>query len=264
MKEYYKQCYNDSEIITMCYRKRKADVIMWNRADVKQQGKAAFKSNYWRSVLCAFILSILTGLTASNSVTTMQDDQQSNEEVVQSFNDVSGGDQTLATAFIVGFIAASLILFVVVLVLKIFIFNPLQVGCYGFFKENILGQGVDLGVVKSGFVSYGHTFATLLLRDIFTLLWTCLFIVPGIVKMYSYRMVPFILRDDPQLTATEAITSSRRMMNGHKWNTFVLDLSFIGWYILGGLTFGIVNLLWTEPYRQSSNAALYLKLSGQE
>ena len=137
-------------------------------------------------------------------------------------------------------------------------------GCYGFFRENAKGQHPDLGVLKTGFAKYGHTFLTLLLRDIFLILWTLLFIIPGIVKSYSYRMVPFILRDNPGLTASQVITRSRKLMDGQKWNMFVFDLSYIGWFLLGCITFGLVNVFWTEPYRQNANAAIYLKLIGED
>ena len=76
-------------------------------------------------------------------------------------------------------------------------------------------------------------------------------------------MVPYIIKDNPELTATETITKSREMMNGNKWRAFLLDLSFIGWIILGAVTFGILFILWTCPYMQNANAALYLELKEQ-
>ena len=73
-------------------------------------------------------------------------------------------------------------------------------------------------------------------------------------------MVPFILAEHPELSATEIITRSRRMMNGNKWRAFVLDLSFLGWIILGVFSLGLVFIFWTSPYMNSTHAALYLKL----
>jgi uncharacterized membrane protein len=121
----------------------------------------------------------------------------------------------------------------------------------------------DLGILASGFQRYGEIFLTMLLRDLFLVLWTCLFIIPGIIKSYSYRMVPYIIRDNPELSSTEAITRSRELMDGHKLNTFVYDLSFIGWYILGICTCGLVLIFWTNPYKYNSDATLYLRLSGR-
>ena len=68
----------------------------------------------------------------------------------------------------------------------------------------------------------------MLLKDIFLCLWSLLFIIPGIIKAYSNAMVPYVLADNPELGAKEAITLSHKMMNGSKWRAFVLDLSFIG------------------------------------
>ena len=233
---------------------------MWNRQELKARGKAAFKANYWRSVLCAFLLVILTaGATFSGSASS--NGQEGTEGFEQSMQDLQAQDPGAAGLVTAGVLAVFFVTFIICFILKIFIFNPLEVGCFGFFRENIDNQATDLGVIRTGFQNYGHTFITLLLRDIFLCLWACLFIFPAVIKIYSYRMVPFILRDHPELSATEVITWSRKMMDGHKWNTFVLDLSFFGWYILGGLTCGLVNVFWTEPYRQNANAALYLKLS---
>ena len=254
---------------------------MWDRKEIKKHGKERFKANYWRSVLSAFLISLLaggTGLASSFSTSDMEQDYDLEEvpdttnvtvngedyqDMVDALNSMPEEDKAIAGMVILGLLAAAFVVFVIAVLLKIFVFNPLQVGCYGFFRENAKGQHPDLGVLKTGFIKYGHTFITLFLKDLFTLLWTLLFIVPGLIKSYSYRMVPFILRDNPELSATEVITASRKLMDGHKWNTFVFDLSYIGWFLLGVITCGLVNVFWTEPYRQNANAALYLSLIGE-
>ncbi len=87
-------------------------------------------------------------------------------------------------------------------------------------------------------------------------------IFPGLVKSYSYRMVPYIVKEYPDLSEIEVITLSRKMMEGNKWRTFLLDMTFLGWTILGIVTFGIVNVLWTLPYYENTMAALFLELNG--
>ena len=82
--------------------------------------------------------------------------------------------------------------------------------------------------------------------------------------MYSYRMVPYIIKDNPELSATEVITRSREMMNGNKWRAFLLDLSFIGWILLCVITLGIAAFFWVGPYMSSTDAALYLELKKQQ
>ncbi len=100
---------------------------------------------------------------------------------------------------------------------------------------------------------------TLLLTTILQYLWF-LTIIGGLIKMYSYRMVPFIVAENPDIRPREAITLSRRMMNGHKWECFVLDLTFVGWYILGTFTFGLVTVLWVAPYSVATFAEYYTEL----
>ena len=250
---------------------------MWDRVEIKKRGKAVFKANYWRSVLSAFLLSLLVGGSALSAGSNMDDDnvdtiddadttgaEQTLNDATDAFNSLPEDQKSAVGMVIMGAILAGLVVACIAFVLRIFVFNPLQVGCYGFFRENARGLHPDLGVIKSGFGRYGHTFITLLLRDLFLILWTLLFIIPGIVKAYSYRMVPFILRDNPELSATEVIAASRHLMNGNKWKTFVFDLSYIGWFLLGCITFGLVNVFWTSPYRQNANAALYLTLIGEK
>ena len=121
-----------------------------------------------------------------------------------------------------------------------------------------------MNIIKVGFTDYGHKFCTMLLYSVFLVLWTMLFIIPGIIKSYSYRMVPFIVQDYPELSAREVINKSREMMNGQKMEAFKLDLSFIGWFALSLLTLGLVGVFWTNPYFYNTNAALYRRLNGED
>lgn len=122
---------------------------------------------------------------------------------------------------------------------------------------------VELGKLFDGFKDFSRIFCTLLLMVVYTILWTLLLIVPGIMKSYSYAMTAFILRDEPQLKNNEAIEKSMRMMEGHKMNLFVLDLTFIGWILLGIVTCGL-GLLWVEPYICTARAAFYEMLKKEQ
>jgi len=86
-----------------------------------------------------------------------------------------------------------------------------------------------------------------ILKSLFLSLWSLLFVIPGIIKGYSYALAEFISRKEPELSGNDCITKSRELMNGHKFDLFLFDLSFIGWYILGALTFGI-GFIWILPY----------------
>ena len=240
---------------------------MWTRSEIKETGKAAFKANYWRCVLVGFILMLLIGGTArgasgaSSSEAGIETEThvlsvEINGTTYDSIEDLQQIPPEIVAAMVIGVI----VVVAIGLLLRAFIFNPIEVGCFAFFKDNVRQPGASLDAIMTGFRNYGHTFVTLFLRDLYCFLWTLLFLIPGIIKSYSYRMVPYILVDEPDLPANEVIARSREMMDGHKWNSFVLDLSFIGWYLLGIITMNVVTIFWTEPYKRNADAALYEKL----
>ena len=108
--------------------------------------------------------------------------------------------------------------------------------------------------------NFAGGFCLRLLSGLYLFLWTLLFIIPGIVKTYSYAMAPYIMAEHPEWGAQECITKSREMMDGHKWELFCLEFSFIGWILLSLFTLGIGNLF-LVPYMQASRAAFYRNLS---
>ncbi len=135
--------------------------------------------------------------------------------------------------------------------------GPLWYGVHSFYLGQIRGERPGVGVLFDGVqYRFGTSIAVYLLQGIFCFLWSLLCIVPGIVKYYSYAMAPFILADHPEMDAIEIIDESRAMMEGHKWELFCLDLSFIGWWILCILTWGIGSL-WLSPYMGCARAQFY-------
>ncbi len=227
---------------------------MWNRKELKERGKAAFTANYWRCVLAALILTFITG--SATYISSSGRGHQSSSELPQQMSNLP----PWAIAAIAG---VSIIVILIFILVKIFIFNPLEVGCHKFFIDNCSIPTTSLSTIKKGFENFGKVFVTLFLRDLFLVLWTLLFIVPGLIKAYSYRMVPYILAEEPDLEPMEVINRSKEMMNGNKWAAFVLDLSFIGWFLLSLVTCGLVDVLWTSPYKKSTDAELYLALRQQ-
>lgn len=238
---------------------------MWTRRELKERAKAAFKANYWRCVLVAFILALLIGGGAGSSVRKNETADLTTEQqkamallaeddnlgrLVEGMEKLSALPSSkikisLGGLGLVGFL------------LSILVFNPLIVGCYRFFLQNSRGSA-ELNELGAGFKGdWGNVVLVMFLKNLFLALWTMLFIIPGIVKAYAYRMVPYILKEHPELSGTQAITLSRRMMKGHKGDAFVLDLSFIGWILLSALTFGILHLFYVGPYIQATDAELY-------
>lgn len=117
------------------------------------------------------------------------------------------------------------------------------------FKDLFLGFTQDIGQnILLGFLS-----------SLFVALWSLLFVIPGIVKAYSYSMIYYIKADHPEYDWRTCLQASQQMTYGHKWDLFVLDLSFIGWYIVGGLCLG-VGALWVRPYHETTRALFYEQL----
>ena len=135
---------------------------------------------------------------------------------------------------------------------------PLSWGLTVSLLRNHREESVDLENLFDGFRKgrYTRVFCALFLVQLFTFLWALLLIIPGIIKAFSYALTPYILLDEPELTAKQAIARSCEIMQGRRWKLFCLYLSFIGWGILCLLTFGI-GFLWLAPYMNASIAAFY-------
>lgn len=167
---------------------------------------------------------------------------------------------------IFGAIGVGMLLFcgAIAISIKVFICNPIEVGGCRFFIENSYetpGAGLLFYAFQSGY--YGKIVLTLFLRNLFTVLWSLLLFIPGIVKAYEYRMIPYLLADNPEMDRQEAFRISKEMMDGEKMNAFVLDLSFIGWNLLSAITFGLVGVFYSNPYENATDAELYLELKRQ-
>lgn len=126
------------------------------------------------------------------------------------------------------------------------------------------GKDYQFRDLFSQFDRFGTGFAQMFLRSLYTTLWSLLLVIPGIVKSYGYAMTPFILAEHPNLTASQAIELSQQMMEGHKMDLFLLNLSFIGWELLAGFSFNGIRLnfghLFLNPYTAAARAAFYRQL----
>ena len=234
---------------------------MWNRAELKARGKFAFRANYWRCVLVALILIALvggSGTAAANS--TSNTVQEQGGGISDMFSGMSPTEQGIIAAAVLGTIG---VISIVSLILAIFVFNPLEVGGQRFFIVNSK-EPAELGELGFGFKNYyGNVVKVMFLRALYTFLWSLLFVIPGIIKSYSYMMVPYILAENPTLSPSEAIGISRKMMNGNKWRAFVFDLSFILWDFAAALTLGILGVFYVNPYKFASKAELYYAIKAQ-
>lgn len=147
----------------------------------------------------------------------------------------------------------------------IILVGPLSYGLIKVILKAVREQDskVDFGDLFKGFTEdFVGNFLTGLLVYLFTILWSLLFVIPGIVKSYSYSMALYIKADHPEYDAKQCIDESRKMMHGHKMQLFLLQLSFIGWMIVGTLCLGI-GTLWVSAYMQTATACFYEELKNQ-
>jgi len=128
---------------------------------------------------------------------------------------------------------------------------------YMFLKQARDNQQINFEDLARGFKDdFAGTFLIYLMTTIFTALWSLLFVIPGIIKAYSYSMAYYLKADHPEYTWKQCISESQRIMNGHKMELFIQDLSFIGWIIVGSLCLGI-GTLWVDAYMNAARAQFY-------
>ncbi len=228
--------------------------IVWNRIDLKSNGKAAFKENYWSCVLVALVLGLITGISAF--FTSDVDAEKMYSLIAEGYNAATAYFMSAGSAF---FARYFITLTIGALIVSIFLVNPILAGCRRFYYVNSMTHKAEVSILGYAFNGsrYSKIVLTMFLNDLYIFLWTLLFIFPGLVKSYSYRMVPYIITEHPELEPNEAITISRNMMYGHKWDTWILDLSFIGWNILNYMTFGILGIFYVNPYICATDAQIY-------
>lgn len=141
--------------------------------------------------------------------------------------------------------------------------GPLTLGGYYLALNIIREKQASIGNIFVWFMDakrFLKSFLVYLLVNLYLFLWTLLLIIPGIIKSFSYAMTYFIINDHPEYSLNQAITESRRMMDGHKMEYFLLCLSFIGWFILSCITLGI-GFLWLIPYFYTTAAAFYEEIA---
>ena len=228
---------------------------MWTRQDLKAKAKIAFKANYWRCVLIGALAMLMQGaISVSGSKDATKD--------IMSGNGIHIDPSAFNPFAILAIGAGSVLLVLAVFAIDILLINPLIVGCDNFFLNNRRDSETDVSALEFGFrTNYMNIVKVKFMTDLFIALWTLCLIIPGIIKYYEYRMVSYILVENPDIDYKDAQMQSKQLMEGHKLNAFILDLSFLLWYIAGSMTWGLVNLFYTFPYVQATNAELYIALA---
>lgn len=213
---------------------------MWDRKELKAKGKAAYNANKIACIVAALILMIAGGIgsgsTASPSV-TVKNQLNNNEQVVESYNNSVSGDDAVSVEVngqdldgiknnVPVAILSTAIMFLILigvtvgLMVLALVLNPLHVGARKFFIQNASNPETKVDGMNVGFgfgKNYRDIVFSMLGTQMINLLWTLLLIAPGIYKAYCWRLVPFIIADNPELSGKEARAKSNAMMNGSKW-----------------------------------------------
>lgn len=254
---------------------------MWTRKMLKDQAKEALRRNYWKIVLVSLILMIISGgMPAASAGGSNNNRSQSRNESSVDLSEVSLNaaartaqtaekvaetfrdnlDPVVAAAYMTVFAIVLLVFWVVIALLDIFLLNPLQVGVQRFMVMSVDDRANISEITYAFDHYYKNVVRTVFEKELRIVLWSFLFIIPGIYKKYEYYMVNYILSERPDMPYKEALDLSRRMMDGQKWNTFVLEFSFILWNLLSAITCGIVEIFYVRPYKELTKAALYRTL----
>ena len=207
----------------------------------------AFKKNYVSAVVVALLMGIFGTVSGESSARRVSEN-----------SDIYSGN-LFNVGMITGLLAGiATVVILIVLVAKVFVGNLLKMGGYRFFILNQTAQP-GIGTLLDGFRSghYVNIVLTMFLRDLFTALWSLLLVVPEIVKHYEYLMVPYIIAENPAMDYKEAFQISKQMMDGEKMEAFIMDLSFLGWYLLSAVTCGLLAIFYVNPYVQASFAEMY-------
>ena len=254
-------------------------------ADFRADAREALRGRWPIAILTGFVASLIGAHIATSGGGSSNSNNNSTRAVVRDFQ---------ATEFWLQYrtlIIAAIVLLVIWLIVTIVIGGAGKLGYATFNLKLVDNKDVALADLFSQFHRLGDGFCMNFLMGLYTLLWTLLFIIPGLIKTYSYAMTPYILAENPGMTATDAITESRRIMDGNKWRLFCLGFSFIGWGLLCAAptlialfivsriaieTQSLAVLLWIipasipsyigslflTPYQEAAWAAFYRDVSG--
>ncbi len=255
---------------------------MWSRVELKTSAKQILQKNYWGAVLVGLILSICLGGTGVDSVFNVSDfmDKRMTNIHNNVISDGLGNDfgysiygsyeiivrkiiafiNSLSYTTILMILILAFIILIAAVAISAFVLAPIEVGCRRWMLKN-RKDNPQFGEIAFGFTDgYLNIVKIMFCRNLFISLWSLLFVIPGIVKAYEYRMIPYLLAENPNMDMSEAFGRTKNMMYNNKTDAFVLDLSFLGWYLLTAFTCGVLAIFYVTPYVYLTDIELYVAL----
>lgn len=209
------------------------------RQEIKDRAKASMKGKYWDLFLVSLVGTVIVGAVSGIASTMEQLGMIYENGILSSL----GGILTILAS--------------------LFVAIPISLGLIRYFIKIAKGEDASLNTIfyiyKNGFA---NAIVVTLVEGIFIILWSLLFIVPGIIKSYQYFMIEYMIAENPNLSRKRAFEITKAVMNGNKWKTFVFGLSFIGWVLLASITCGI-GMLFLAPYMSTAYSHYYLDLKAK-
>lgn len=213
--------------------------------DFKKRALEALKGNWGLSVLTGLVATILAGDYLYGA----------NANFSSSYNnaDYGFGYPSIFESGIFQFLAGFAIVYAILLLC---VKGVTELGYVRFNLNLLRGENPQFTDLFGYYSKLGKGILLVIIRGVFVFLWSLLFVIPGIVAVYRYAMMPYILAENPDMSVMDAMRKSKEMMYGNKWRLFCLHFSFIGWTLLAALTCGI-GMLWIAPYMSAAEAAFY-------
>lgn len=234
---------------------------MASRKELKNRAKECLKQYYWMAFIVSMIASML-GVNHSGISLNLSMPSTSAATSQAASSDISLG----AILFIICiFLLAFSVLYAIGMAIQAFLCNVVEVGlCSYFVKSSVQKSDAGFAELFYGFScgSYKNIVKVMFMQKLFIALWSLLLVIPGIIKTYEYAMVPYILAEDINIDYKEALQRSKDMMYGHKFELWVLQLSFIGWMLLGILAC-CIGTIFVLPYQNATYAEFYFELKNQ-
>lgn len=220
--------------------------MSWTRQEVKTKAKAVMSVSYWKMLVASILLTAVAGGVPYIA-----------EAVFSPVPMPIDTDYATVTNIILG---ASMVACVLNLIWLCLVAAPVEIGVTKYYIQVSEDSGTAMDRCFDGFrYNWKNIVWVYFLMIVKIFLWALLFIVPGIVKAYEYSMIPYLLAENPNISAKEAFEASKKMTDNEKWNLFVLDFSFIGWYLLGLLCCG-VGTIFVAPYARATGTQVYFVL----
>lgn len=232
---------------------------MFTASEFRRIARDKLRGHWGRSVLVTFIVSLICGMSGIYNLIRDLGHMGFDTLFAGNYNDFFAGFAAADTETSLFGSLIALVLSIVVLLFS----GALEMGLNKYYIDLVAEnrQG-EVSVIFSRFDIFLKAMGLNLFMALFIWLWSLLFIVPGIIAAYRYRLAPYLMAENPGLGIREAVNMSKELMAGHKWRLFCLELSFIGWGILCLFTCGIGDL-WLKPYLSAANAAFYIDRTGR-